>query len=109
MSVLVVSLGQPVLGYGGPPAQSSANNYTVEINLDKESYNLGDSVTFSGSVNKYDEDRSLRISIFDAKNSLVVTQKTTVNADSTFIHQSFLQTLKKGGHMDSSSHLIISL
>ena len=86
MSVLVVSLGQTALGYGGPPAQSSANNYTVEIILDKESYNLGDSVTFSGTVNKYDADRSLRISIFDAKNSLIVTQKTPVSEDSTFSH-----------------------
>ncbi len=86
MSILVLSLGQNALGYGGPPAQSSAGNYTVEIYLDKESYALGDSVTFSGTVNKYDEDRSLRISIFDSKNSLVVTQKTPVNSDATFSH-----------------------
>ena len=68
MSILVLSLGQNALGYGGPPAQNSSGNYTVEIYLDKESYALGDSVTFSGSVNKYDEDRSLRISIFDSTN-----------------------------------------
>jgi len=86
MSVLVLSLGQSALGYGGPPAQSSAGNYTVEINLDKESYGLGETVTFSGSVNRYDEGRDLRISIFDSKNSLVVTQKTPVNADATFSH-----------------------
>ena len=86
MSLLVLSLGQPVLGYGGPPAQSSAGNFTVEINLDKESYALGESVTFSGSVNKYDEDRNLRISIFDSKNSLIVTQKTPVDIDSKFSH-----------------------
>ena len=97
ISVLVVSLGQPVLGYGGPPAQSSANNYTVEISLDKESYNLGDSVTFSGSVNKYDADRSLRISIFDSKNSLIVTQKTTVGDDSTFSHTVPLEDKFKEG------------
>jgi len=90
MSLLVVSLGQNALGYGGPPIQNSAGNYTVELDLDKESYSLGDSVTFSGTVNKYDEDRSLRISIFDSKNSLVVTQKTPVNADTTFSHSVFL-------------------
>jgi hypothetical protein len=84
MSLLVLSLGQPALGYGGPPEQSSAGNFTVEINLDKESYALGESVTFSGSVNKYDEGRDLRISIFDSKSSLIVTQKTSVDTDSTF-------------------------
>jgi hypothetical protein len=87
MSLLVVSsLGQHALGYGGPPEQSSAGNYSVEISFDKESYNLGESITFSGSVNKYDEGRDLRISIFDSKNSLIVTQKTLVNADATFSH-----------------------
>ena len=97
MSVLVMSLGQSALGYGGPPAQSSSNNYTVEINLDKESYNLGDSVTFSGTVSKYEEDRSLRISIFDSKNSLIVTQKTPVDADSTFSHTVPLEDKFKEG------------
>ena len=90
MSLLVVSLGQNALGYGAPPAQSSAGNYMVEINLDKESYNLGESITFSGSVNKYDEDRNLRISIFDSKNNLIVTQKTPVDTDSTFSHNVLL-------------------
>lgn len=97
MSVLVMSLGQSALGYGGPPAQSSSNNYTVEINLDKESYNLGDSVTFSGTVSKYEDDRSLRISIFDSKNSLIVTQKTPVDADSTFSHTVPLEDKFKEG------------
>jgi hypothetical protein len=82
----VSSLGQYALGYGAPPAQSSASNFTVEIYSDKESYILGESVTFSGSVNKYDEDRGLRISIFDSRNSIAVTQKTSVNADATFSH-----------------------
>ena len=97
MSVLVMSLGQSALGYGGPPAQSSSNNYTVEINLDKESYNLRDSVTFFGTVSKYEEDRSLRISIFDSKNSLIVTQKTPVDADSTFSHTVPLEDKFKEG------------
>ncbi len=86
MSLFVVSLGPQALGYGGPPEQSSANNYTVDIISDNESYILGESVVFSGTVSKYDEDRSLRITIFDSKTNLVVTQKTIVNADSTFSH-----------------------
>jgi hypothetical protein len=83
---LVSSSGQMVLGYGGPPAQSSSNNYTVDIQSDSESYTLGESVTFSGSVNKYSEDRNLRISIFGTGNDLVVTQKTPVDVDGTFSH-----------------------
>ena len=59
ISLLVVSSGSQAFGYGAPPPQNNANNYTVEINSDKESYNLGESITFSGSVNKYDEDRNL--------------------------------------------------
>ena len=99
MSILVLSLGQNALGYGGPPAQSSAGNYTVEIYLDKESYSLGESVTFSGTVNKYDEDRSLRISIFDSKNNLIVTQKTSVNSDATFSHTVILDDeFEEGKH-----------
>ena len=51
MSLFVVSLSSSqALGYGGPPEQSSANNYTVEIYSENESYNLGDTITFSGSV-----------------------------------------------------------
>ncbi len=87
---VVSSSGQMVLGYGGPPEQSSANNYTVEISSDNESYALGESITFSGSVNKYDEDRNLRISIFGSSNDLIVTQKTPVNTDGTFLHNVML-------------------
>ncbi len=90
MSLLIVSLGQDALGYGGPPEQSSAGNYTVEIILDKESYVLGELITFSGSVNMYDENRDLRISIFDSKNNLIVTQKITVDTDATFSHNVML-------------------
>ncbi len=86
MSFLVLSLGPSAMGYGGPPAQSSAGNYTVEIYLDKESYALGESVTFSGTVNKYDEGRDLRISIFDSKSGYIMSQKTPVNDDATFSH-----------------------
>jgi hypothetical protein len=85
--IIVISSGQSVLGYGGPPEQSSGNNYTVDIISDNTSYSLGESVLFSGSVNKYDEDRSLRITIFDTGNSLIVTQKTPVNEDGTFLHE----------------------
>ena len=75
-----------VSGYGGPPEQNSSNNYTVDIKSDNESYFLGESVTFSGNINKYDEERNLRISIFGTGNSLVVTQKTPVDVDGTFLH-----------------------
>ena len=75
-----------VLGYGGPPEQNSSNNFTVDIKSDNESYLLGESVTFSGNVNKYDEERNLRISIFASGNNLVVTQKTPVDIDGTFSH-----------------------
>ena len=83
---LVTSLGSEAFGYGAPPPQSSANNYTVEIYSDKESYNLGETITFSGNVNKYDEDRNLRISIFDSNNNFISTKKTPVNIDGTFSH-----------------------
>ena len=81
---LVSSLGSQALGYGGPPEQSSAGNYTVEIYTDQESFNLGESITFSGNVNKYDEDRNLRITIFDSNNNFIVSKKTPVNPDTTF-------------------------
>jgi len=84
--ILVSSSGQIVLGYGGAPEQSSSNNYTVEIKSDNESYTLGDSVIFSGNVNKYDAERSLRISIFSGSN-LAVTQKVPVDTDGTFTHE----------------------
>jgi len=91
ISLLVVALsGSQAFGYGAPPAQSSANNYTVEINSDRESYNLGESITFSGSVNKYDEGRNLRISIFDSNANLILTQKTPVNTDATFSYNVIL-------------------
>ena len=91
ISLLVMSFsGQNALGYGGPPEQSSANNYTVDINPDQESYDLGESITFSGTVNKYDEERNLRISIFDSSKNLVMTQKTPVNPDASFSYNVIL-------------------
>ena len=88
--LVVISSGSQALGYGAPPVQSSADNYTVEINSDKESYNLGESITFSGSVNKYDENRNLRISIFDSNNNFILTKKTPVNPDATFSYNIIL-------------------
>jgi hypothetical protein len=75
----IIAAGQPVFGYGGPPENNSANNYTVEIITDNESYLIGESVIFTGSVNKYDEDRSLRITIFDTSKNLIITKKTPVD------------------------------
>ncbi len=77
VSIFTISaLGQSVYGYGGPPENNSANNYTVEINTNQESYSLGESVIFTDSVNKYDEDRSLRITISDSSKNLISTKKT---------------------------------
>ena len=84
-SLFLISFsGQHALGYGGAPENNSANNYTVQINHDKESYILGDSIIFAGSVNKYDEERNLRISIFDSAKNLILTQKTPVSIDTKF-------------------------
>ncbi len=83
---VVVPMSNQVFGYSSAPVQNSANNFTVEIHTDKESYILGESIKFSGNVNKFDEDRNLRISIFDSKNSLIATQKTIVNPDTSFTH-----------------------
>ena len=75
----VSAIGQSAFGYGGPPENNSANNFTVDISTDKESYSMGESVLFTGSVNKYDEDRSLRITIFDSSKNLIITKKTPVD------------------------------
>jgi len=85
VSIFTISaLGQSVYGYGGPPENNSANNYTVEISTNEESYSLGESVIFTGSVNKYDEDRSLRITIFDSSKNLISTKKTPVDTYGKF-------------------------
>ena len=75
----ITAVGQSAFGYGGPPENNSANNYTVDINTDQESYTIGESVLFTGSVNKYDEDRSLRITVFDTSKNLIITKKTPVD------------------------------
>ncbi|MCH7965918.1 MAG: hypothetical protein IIB02_00615 [Thaumarchaeota archaeon] len=87
--LVVISSGSQAFGYGAPPP-NDANNYTVKITHENESYSLGESITFSGSVNKYDEGRNLRISIFDSSNNFIVTQKTPVNTDGTFLHSVIL-------------------
>ena len=78
------SASPSAFGYGGPPENNSANNYTVEISTNQESYSLGESVIFTGSVNKYDEDRSLRITIFDSSKNLISTKKTPVDTYGKF-------------------------
>jgi hypothetical protein len=85
ISLFTVSVaGQSAFGYGGPPENNSVNNYTVDISTDKESYVIGESVLFTGSVNKYDEDRSLRITVFDSSKNLIVTKKTPVDSYGSF-------------------------
>ena len=85
ISLFTVSVaGQSAFGYGGPPENNSVNNYTVDISTDKESYVMGESVLFTGSVNKYDEDRSLRITVFDSSKNLIITKKTPVDSYGSF-------------------------
>ena len=85
ISLFTVSVaGQSAFGYGGPPENNSVNNYTVDISTDKESYVIGESVLFTGSVNKYDEDRSLRITVFDSSKNLISTKKTPVDTYGKF-------------------------
>ena len=86
ITLFVVTSGQMAFGYGGPPVQSDTNNFTVDIYSDNESYMLGDTIIFSGTVNKYDADRTLRITIFDSTDRYLVTQKTSVETDGTFSH-----------------------
>ena len=75
------------LGYGAAPQQSSSGNYSVEIVFDKESYMVGDKITISGNVSKYDEDRTLRITVFDQDRKLVINEKISVNPDTTFSYE----------------------
>ena len=82
--IVTVSSSSSALGYGGAPEQSSSGNYSVEIIFDKEMYIVGDAITISGNVNKYDEDRKLRIVVFDQDRKLVVNEKISVNPDKTF-------------------------
>jgi len=82
----IYSASPSAFGYGGPPENNSANNYTVEISANQESYSLGESVIFTGNVNKYDEDRSLRITIFDSSKNLISTKKTPVDTYGKFTY-----------------------
>ena len=80
----IYSVSPSAFAYGGPPENNSANNYTVEISTNQESYVIGESVIFTGSVNKYDEDRSLRITVFDSSKNLISTKKTPVDTYGKF-------------------------
>jgi hypothetical protein len=84
ISVLIGTTAQVYGQYGGGPPQSSAGDYTVSINSDKESYSAGDIISLSGSVNKYDEKRSLQITIFNSANKLALNTEIPVAADGTF-------------------------
>ena len=80
----IYSASPSAFAYGGPPENNSSNNYTVEISTNQESYVIGESVIFTGSVNKYDEDRSLRITVFDSSKNLISTKKTPVDTYGKF-------------------------
>ena len=82
--IVTVSTSSSALGYGSAPVQSSSGNYSVEIVFDKEMYVVGDAITISGNVSKYDEDRKLRIIVFDQNSKMVINEKITVNPDTTF-------------------------
>ena len=82
----IYSASPSAFAYGGPPENNSANNYTVEISTNQESYVIGESVIFTGSVNKYDEDRSLRITVFDSSKNLIITKKTPVDTYGIFTY-----------------------
>jgi hypothetical protein len=88
ISVLLGTAGQQVYGqYGGGPPQSNANNYNVSINSDKESYAIGETIILSGTVSKYEENRSLQIAIFDSTNKLLLTTEITVTANGIFSYE----------------------
>jgi len=82
--IVTVSSSSSALGYGGAPEQSSSGNYSVEIVFDKEMYVVGDAIKISGNVSKYDEDRKLRIVVFDQDSKMVVNEKISVNPDTSF-------------------------
>ena len=82
--IVTFSSSSSALGYGGTPVQSSSGNYSVEIVFDKEAYVVGDPVMISGNVSAYDEDRKLRIVVFDQAGKLAVNQKISVNPDTSF-------------------------
>jgi hypothetical protein len=106
ISLFTVSVaGQSAFGYGGPPENNSANNYTVEISTNQESYTNGESVLFTGSVNKYDEERSLRISVFDSSNNLIITKKTPVDTYGKFSYTVELnETFSDGKYIVKSQY-----
>ena len=62
-------------------------------------YVVGDAITISGNVSKYDEDRKLRIVVFDQDRKMVVNEKISVNPDTTFSYDLTSDTkLSEGEH-----------
>ena len=96
-SLMTFSLSSQALGYGGPPEQSSAGNYTVKMYSDQESYSVGDPILLSGTVNKYSEDRNLQITVFDSARNLILNEKISVNPDATFSYEVVLDEKSKDG------------
>ncbi|MCI4432906.1 MAG: hypothetical protein JHC41_04805 [Nitrosopumilus sp.] len=84
ISILIGTTAQVYGQYGGGPPQSSVGDFKVSINLDKESYSAGDIISLSGNVNKYDEKRSLQITIFDSAKKIALNTEIPVAADGTF-------------------------
>jgi len=82
--VLIGTTSAVYAQYGGGPPQSSVGDYSVSIKSDKDSYSVGDTISLSGSVSKYDEKRSLQITIFNSANKLALNTEIPVAADGTF-------------------------
>jgi len=85
ISVLVSTVGQQVYGqYGGAPSSSTVNDYKVSINSNKVSYAIGETITLSGNISKYEENRTLQITIFDSTNKLILTTEIPVTPNGKF-------------------------
>jgi len=84
MIMLIGTISAAYAQYGGGPPQSSVGDYTVSIKSDKDSYLVGDTISLSGSVNTYDEKRSLQITIFNSANKLALNTEIPVAVDGTF-------------------------
>ena len=85
--LIIASSSSTAFGYGSAPVQSSSGNYTVDLKFDKESYAVGDTILVSGNVNKYDQDRTLKITIFDSERNLMLNEKIEVNSDTSFSYE----------------------
>jgi hypothetical protein len=84
LSILVgIDVNQQALGYFSSEPTSS-HSFKVTITSNKESYNIGEIITLSGSVSAFDESRLLQVTMFDPLQKIVLNEKIRVNTDGTF-------------------------